>query len=534
MTESKTCPQCQAPLAADAPEGLCRACLLKLALEANTLPPTDGGSFARWAPPEPAQLAASFPELEILELLGRGGMGAVYKARQKRLDRLVALKILPPEIGHDADFTERFAREAQAMARVSHPHIVTIHDFGQHNGLFFFVMEYVDGLNLRQVLDAQRMAPREALAIVPQICDALQYAHDQGIVHRDIKPENILLNRQGQVKIADFGLAKLVGADATTRGAERVLGTPSYMAPEQVEHPADVDHRADIYSLGVVFYQMLTGELPAKLTEPPSNKVAIDVRLDEVVLRALEKDPERRYQQVSEVKTQMETIAGSPPTLRQAPSVRLRAPLKSSRGIWTTPERLSKAFGIFVQFPSTGELALYDDQLLFTEGWQRTEIPFADVQELGLARQPRWLSPLGHQFLSLIYAQNGQRKTLLFMPGTFWFRSVGDTRRCAAEWIMAIRDTVKAATGNDLTCRTDRATVVPASPWGTLLVMVPLLVIAVLLVSLLLHRDRGIQPQPQTVVPARAVPQMVVPARKPGHAEQLEERKPILPPENRT
>ena len=313
MAETKTCPQCHAALPVGAPEGLCRACLLRMGLESNTVGTAETGAPARWVPPEPAALAARFPDLELLELLGRGGMGAVYKARQTRLDRLVALKILPPEIGQDRDFTERFAREAQAMARLNHPHIVTIHDFGQTNGLYFFVMEYVDGLNLRQVLDAERMASREALAIVPQICDALQYAHDQGIVHRDIKPENILLNRQGQVKIADFGLAKLVGADGPARGAERVMGTPQYMAPEQVQRPDEVDHRADIYSLGVVFYQMLTGEFPAKLAEPPSKKVAIDVRLDDVVLRALEKDPERRYQQVSEVKTQMETIASTPP-----------------------------------------------------------------------------------------------------------------------------------------------------------------------------------------------------------------------------
>ena len=160
------------------------------------------------------------------------------------------------------------------------------------------------------------VSPKEALAIVPQICDALQYAHDQGIVHRDIKPENILLNRDGQVKIADFGLAKLMGAvapDANPAGGvaepglsqagEKVMGTPQYMAPEQVDQPGEVDHRADIYSLGVVFYQMLTGELPMGRFEPPSHKVLIDVRLDEVVLRALEQEPARRYQQASQVKT---------------------------------------------------------------------------------------------------------------------------------------------------------------------------------------------------------------------------------------
>ena len=177
-------------------------------------------------------------------------------------------------------------------------------------------MEFVDGLTLRQLLDAGKLAPQEALAIVPQICEALQYAHDKGVVHRDIKPENILMDRSGQVKIADFGLAKLVGREAkdfTLTGAGQVMGTPHYMAPEQIEHPQEVDHRADIYSLGVVFYQMLTGELPIGRFAPPSKKVQIDVRLDEVVLRALEKEPELRYQQASEIKTDVETIAQPKP-----------------------------------------------------------------------------------------------------------------------------------------------------------------------------------------------------------------------------
>ena len=175
-------------------------------------------------------------------------------------------------------------------------------------------MEFVDGLTLRQLLHTRKLSPPEALIIVPKICEALQYAHDQGIVHRDIKPENILLDKQGRVKIADFGIAKIIGQtpkDVSLTGAKDVLGTPHYMAPEQIEKPATVDHRADIYSLGVVFYEMLTGELPLGKFQPPSAKVQIDVRLDEVVLRALEKEPERRYQQVSEVKTLVETIATS-------------------------------------------------------------------------------------------------------------------------------------------------------------------------------------------------------------------------------
>ncbi len=353
---------------ADAPQGLCPGCLIKRGLETQSCltgeqpsgdQPKDEPNYI---PPTPLELAPLFPELEILELVGHGGMGVVYRARQKQLDRCVALKILSPKIASDPAFADRFVREARAMAKLSHPHVVAVYDFGQtevasgqwpvasegkaasdsdneklatsHSPLttplYYFVMEFVDGVNLRRLLDTGNLAPEQALAIVPQICDALQYAHDAGVVHRDIKPENILLDKSGRVKIADFGLAKLVGKRvagedeaneplATSHSplatnltaAGQVLGTPNYMAPEQREHPQQVDHRADIYSLGVVFYQMLTGELPVGRFAPPSKKVQIDVRLDEVVLRALEKEPDRRYQQAGELKTHVETIVTS-------------------------------------------------------------------------------------------------------------------------------------------------------------------------------------------------------------------------------
>ncbi|NLY00923.1 MAG: serine/threonine protein kinase [Rhodopirellula sp.] len=314
MSDENLCPQCGAGLPAQSPQGLCPGCLLKWGLESQSGGEETGSqpAAADRPPPTPGEIAAYFPELEILELVGRGGMGVVYKARQKRLDRLVALKILAPKIGQDPAFAERFAREARAMAILSHPHVVAVYDFGQTDGLYYFLMEFVDGVNLRRLLDTGKLAPEEALAIVPQICEALQYAHDHGVVHRDIKPENVLLDKEGRVKIADFGIAKLVGKEAkdlTLTGAGQIIGTPQYMAPEQIEHPLQVDHRADIYSLGVVFYQMLTGELPMGRFAPPSKKVQIDVRLDEIVLRALEKEPERRYQQASDIKTHIETLS---------------------------------------------------------------------------------------------------------------------------------------------------------------------------------------------------------------------------------
>ena len=270
----------------------------------------------RFHAPKINELDPLFPQLEILELIGHGGMGAVYKARQPTLNRIVALKVLPRDAGMDPKFAERFAREARALASLSHPNIVALHDFGETDGLFYFVMEYIDGVNLRQALERGSFSPSEALEIVPKICDALQYAHEEGIVHRDIKPENILLDRRGRMKIVDFGLAKLLtaaGESANLTATRQVVGTPHYMAPEQVERPLEVDHRADIYSLGVVFYEMLTGELPIGRFEPPSQKVQVDVRLDEVVLRALAKEPAQRYQRVSDVRSRIDTIAQGEP-----------------------------------------------------------------------------------------------------------------------------------------------------------------------------------------------------------------------------
>ncbi len=317
MNELKTCPACGTQIESDAPAGLCPKCLLHVALagesskgSASEVRPTTIASG--FEPPAPEELAKRFPHLEIIELIGRGGMGAVYKARQPGLDRLVAVKILPLEVAADPAFAERFTREARALAKLSHQNIVSVFDFGQVDGQFYIMMEYVDGTNLRQLIETQSINPEEALAIVPQICEALQFAHNEGIVHRDIKPENILLDKQGRVKIADFGLAKLLAKtpqNATLTAAHQVMGTLHYMAPEQMRGAGTVDHRADIYSLGVVFYEMLTGQLPIGRFEPPSRKVQVDVRLDEVVLRSLENEPARRYQHVSELKSDVTAIS---------------------------------------------------------------------------------------------------------------------------------------------------------------------------------------------------------------------------------
>ncbi|WP_341403388.1 serine/threonine-protein kinase [Luteolibacter soli] len=275
------------------------------------------------AGPELEQVASAFPQFEVLGQIGRGGMGSVFKVRQPKLNRLAALKLLPDSLAADPAFAGRFEREAQVLARLNHPNIVAVYDYGQAEGFFYLLMEFVDGVNLRQAMKVSRFTPEQALGIVPKICEALQFAHDEGVLHRDIKPENLLLDSRGRVKLADFGIAKLAAEAEIPHGSESVghslltqagaaLGTPSYMAPEQRDRPSDVDHRADIYSLGVVFYELLTGELPQQSFTAPSTKSAADPRVDAIVRQALEKDPHSRQRSAGELRTQVETLAGEP------------------------------------------------------------------------------------------------------------------------------------------------------------------------------------------------------------------------------
>ncbi len=485
------CPRCGKELPVSAPEGLCPACLGALNFVTETEMP---GAEAREALPPltPHELAPHFPQLEILECLGRGGMGVVYKARQRTLNRLVALKLLAPERVQDAKFADRFAREAQALAALNHPNIVTIHDFGKAGGFYYLLMEFVDGLNLRQLLRSRKLQPAEALAIVPPVCEALQYAHEHGIVHRDIKPENLLLAKDGRVKIADFGIAKMLGTDGGIpsislsapggegRGEEVIgapvtqhttLGTPQYMAPEQRDHSQSADHRADIYSLGVVLYELLTGELPADKLQPPSRVrgVQIDVRLDEIVLRALEKTPALRYQTAGEFKTQVETMATFPAATKPA------SLLKLARGRYTTPEFLATPIGGLRKHLGLGELSLFSDHLVFTAGDRRTVIPFTALKQLGNSRGPLWTSPVGHEYLSLIYEDNGQPCHLMFMPGEFMFSRAHTTAEAAQEWVLAIQAATQSAGGKPVPVIPDGPQVIPASPWLATLMLVPLL-----------------------------------------------------------
>ena len=330
------CPTCGDPIDPNAPAGLCPKCLLKGGLPSRT--PTVDFVETFTAPPV-EDVRKLFPHLEVERLIGQGGMGAVYLARQPALDRPVALKLIRRRV-NDPTFVERFAREARAMARLCHPNVVAVHECGEAGGLPYLVMEYVNGPTLRDAMKSKALSPAAALAVVRQVCDALEFAHRQGVVHRDIKPENILLSGiRGQEsgsseditltpdtcrltpKLTDFGLAKVADPNAVSlTGTWQAMGTPHYMAPEQWEKPAAVDHRADIYALGVVLYELLTGELPLGRFDPPSRKIEVDVRVDEVVLRALAKEPDRRYQHAREVGTDLDHIRSRAASADDPPS----------------------------------------------------------------------------------------------------------------------------------------------------------------------------------------------------------------------
>jgi serine/threonine protein kinase len=451
-TSHLNCPRCGAVVQATVAAGLCPACLLKQAALGTG---TDGDPAVPWTPPTVEELARALPHLEILQLIGRGGMGAVYKARQRSLGRLVAVKILAPQYAANPDFAERFEREAKVLAEVNHPNIVAIHDFGRAGEFYFLIMEFVDGVNLRQSMSAGRLTPQQALAIVPPICEALQFAHEHGIVHRDIKPENLLLDKEGRIKIADFGIARMVLREPKPESAaagfrpehggltqESVLGTPQYMAPEQRVAPATVDHRADIYSLGVVLYEMLTGELPGSRLEVPSKKIRIDVRLDEIVLRALEQKAELRYQTAAEFKGEVDTfVVGGSAEPRSLAGARV---LLSGRGMVMTPEHLTTFWGQFFAYHNHGDFVLDESRLTIhhrrmLRPSRVTAIPLAAICDVGIGHYPAVVNLIGLDYVLVAYKEGGQTRQVIFTPAGGPWQSIAGLNRDVAEWCEVLR-----------------------------------------------------------------------------------------------
>ena len=252
-----------------------------------TMPVSNRPRSSDWQPHSVEELQALLPDYELKELIGRGGMGAVYRAQQPELDRLVAIKVLPAATAEQVEgFAERFKDEARLLARMSHPGIVHVYGFGTlADGSCYIVMEHVDGSDLaRVVATSGRLTPEHAASITADVCAALHYAHSAGIVHRDVKPANILVTRQGQIKLVDFGLAKqfdLAGGHRTATGT--AMGTPDYVAPETLHSGMVVDHRVDLYAVGVMLYNMLTGKIPRGVFSPPSKDTTASPAFDDIV-----------------------------------------------------------------------------------------------------------------------------------------------------------------------------------------------------------------------------------------------------------
>ncbi|MDA1222748.1 MAG: serine/threonine-protein kinase, partial [Planctomycetota bacterium] len=267
--------------------------------------------------------AQPFSNYEILARIGAGAMGTVFKARQKHMNRIVALKVLKPALARDERFVERLRREARIVGKLNHPNIVTGYDLGEEGGYHFFVMEYVEGRSLRQLLHEWGMFPEEqVLDVAIQIAGALAHAYDCGVIHRDVKPANILIDSEGRVKLTDMGLAKVeTDLQLTREGA--TVGTPQYISPEQARDPRSADARSDLYSLGATLFHMATGQTPFHadtigelitkvLHDRPPTAISVNPALGDglslVIRKLLSKDPELRYQTPAELLVDLQRL----------------------------------------------------------------------------------------------------------------------------------------------------------------------------------------------------------------------------------
>lgn len=264
----------------------------------------------------PFVIGESIGQYRLVEQLGQGGMATVFKGYHARLERYVAIKALHPAFTEDENFLARFNREAKVVANLDHPNIVPIYDFSEHEGRPYLVMKYIEGETLKARLTASPISLEETLGIVEKAGEALSYAHVQGVLHRDIKPSNVLLTPDGQIYLADFGLARIASAGESSLTADRMVGTPQYMSPEQAVAKSDLDHRSDIYSFGVMLYEMVVGQVPFNADTPfaiihdhiytplPLPKTVnpdVPEAVQRVLLKALSKEPEDRFETMQDL-----------------------------------------------------------------------------------------------------------------------------------------------------------------------------------------------------------------------------------------
>ena len=266
----------------------------------------------------------------VIEQLGSGGMATVFKAYHPSLDRYVAIKVLHPAFKADPQFFERFQREARIVANLEHPNIIPVYDFSEHEGEPYLVMRFIEGDTLKPEMEGQPMPPAEVLHLIRPVCQGLNYAHKQGVLHRDIKPSNIMITDDGSVFVTDFGLARMVQAGESTLSQDMMVGTPQYISPEQAQGVSNLDQRTDIYSLGVVLYEMLTGRVPfsadtpfatvhdhiyTPLPMPSSVNPDIEPDVERMLLKALAKNPDDRFATVDELLQSLEFTMGQQLTI---------------------------------------------------------------------------------------------------------------------------------------------------------------------------------------------------------------------------
>lgn len=260
----------------------------------------------RFQPPTPEELNPYFPAFHVTDFIAQGGMGAVFKATQISLERPVAIKILPYELGLDIEFSSSFEAEAKAMAKLSHPNLVQVYDFGNIDGMLYIIMEFVPGRSLYDSAHKKSVNMSEAARLISAMCRGLDHAHKSGLIHRDIKPGNVLIDAHARPKIVDFGLAR--GLDET-RVAETIYGTRGYTAPEVLRTPDKIDQRVDIFSMGAMLYELLTGRLPPHPYIPASTISDSDSEFDTIILKALHPQRELRYPCAAEMADELDYLA---------------------------------------------------------------------------------------------------------------------------------------------------------------------------------------------------------------------------------